>query len=63
MSARQCATLPRKMTLGNKMPAPMPPRRDPKTTLSVGRARFVLLPTYLHLAREGNYKFRFFFVR
>lgn len=39
MSARQCATLPRKMTLGSKLPAPMPPRRDPKTTLSVGRAR------------------------
>lgn len=27
------------MTLGSKLPAPMPPRRDPKTTLSVGRAR------------------------
>ncbi|XP_055314344.1 SH3 and multiple ankyrin repeat domains protein 2 isoform X6 [Sitodiplosis mosellana] len=39
MNARQCATLPRKMTLGGKLPAPMPPRRDPKTTLSVGRAR------------------------
>ncbi|KAJ6646032.1 SH3 and multiple ankyrin repeat domains protein 3 [Pseudolycoriella hygida] len=37
-SGRQCATLPRKMPFG-KMPAPMPPRRDPKTTLSVGRAR------------------------
>lgn len=42
--ARQYATLPRKMTnsqsgtLG-RSPAPMPPRRDPKTTLSVGRAR------------------------
>lgn len=38
---RQCATLPRKMPVGmmGKMPAPMPPRRDPKTTLSVGRAR------------------------
>lgn len=35
---RQCATLPRKMG-GGRMPAPMPPRRDPKTTLSVGRAR------------------------
>lgn len=44
---RQCATLPRKLpnsqsgnlgTLG-KARAPMPPRRDPKTTLSVGRAR------------------------
>lgn len=38
MVRRQCATLPRKMN-GNKLPAPMPPRRDPKTTLSVGRAR------------------------
>lgn len=27
------------MTVGSKLPAPMPPRRDPKTTLSVGRAR------------------------
>lgn len=25
--------------MGSKLPAPMPPRRDPKTTLSVGRAR------------------------
>lgn len=25
--------------LGGKLPAPLPPRRDPKTTLSVGRAR------------------------
>lgn len=39
MASRQCATLPRKMTSGSKLPAPMPPRRDPKTTLSVGRAR------------------------
>ncbi|XP_055626213.1 protein shank isoform X5 [Toxorhynchites rutilus septentrionalis] len=44
-SARQCSTLPRRMNggpaglAGCKMPAPMPPRRDPKTTLSVGRAR------------------------
>ncbi|XP_054741154.1 SH3 and multiple ankyrin repeat domains protein 1 isoform X7 [Anastrepha obliqua] len=51
-SHRQCATLPRKMSVGpgnavagsvgggsGRMPAPMPPRRDPKTTLSVGRAR------------------------
>ncbi|KAL6438065.1 hypothetical protein ACFW04_004368 [Cataglyphis niger] len=43
---RQYATLPRKGnnnvviggTLG-RSPAPVPPRRDPKTTLSVGRAR------------------------
>lgn len=42
LSARQCATLPRKMPVngnGGKLPAPTPPRRDPKTTLSVGRAR------------------------
>lgn len=39
MNGRQCATLPRKMASGTKLPAPMPPRRDPKTTLSVGRAR------------------------
>ncbi|XP_017471732.1 PREDICTED: uncharacterized protein LOC108362982 isoform X8 [Rhagoletis zephyria] len=51
-SHRQCATLPRKMSMGpgsaatasigtgsGRMPAPLPPRRDPKTTLSVGRAR------------------------
>uniref|UniRef100_A0A1A9WV00 SH3 and multiple ankyrin repeat domains protein 3 n=1 Tax=Glossina brevipalpis TaxID=37001 RepID=A0A1A9WV00_9MUSC len=46
-SHRQCATLPRKMSLGpnastggsGSRPAPLPPRRDPKTTLSVGRAR------------------------
>lgn len=48
-SHRQCATLPRKMSLGPNAaaaaaerqgrPAPLPPRRDPKTTLSVGRAR------------------------
>ncbi|GAB6022714.1 hypothetical protein CHUAL_006810 [Chamberlinius hualienensis] len=34
---RQCATLPRKVSRGK--PAPAPPRRDPRTTLSVGRAR------------------------
>lgn len=40
LSSRQCATLPRKMPVGMiRSPAPMPPRRDPKTTLSVGRAR------------------------
>lgn len=38
-NARQCSTLPRRMSGPNKMPAPAPPRRDPKTTLSVGRAR------------------------
>ncbi|KAJ9601176.1 hypothetical protein L9F63_000644, partial [Diploptera punctata] len=40
---RQYATLPRKMTNSTttmgRSPAPLPPRRDPKTTLSVGRAR------------------------
>lgn len=38
MPSRQCATLPRKFN-ATRQPAPMPPRRDPKTTLSVGRAR------------------------
>ncbi|KAH8031670.1 hypothetical protein HPB51_019799 [Rhipicephalus microplus] len=33
---RQCATLPRKLSAKK---APAPPKRDPKTTLSVGRAR------------------------
>lgn len=37
MAGRQCATLPRKL-MRNKA-APAPPRRDPRTTLSVGRAR------------------------
>lgn len=41
--SRQYATLPRKMSnanvLGRSNQAPLPPRRDPKTTLSVGRAR------------------------
>ncbi|CAG9820115.1 unnamed protein product, partial [Phaedon cochleariae] len=38
---RQFATLPRKMGDGaaGRAQAPAPPRRDPKTTLSVGRAR------------------------
>ncbi|KAL3266685.1 hypothetical protein HHI36_010847 [Cryptolaemus montrouzieri] len=41
---RQYATLPRKVggnqgTMNRSMQAPLPPRRDPKTTLSVGRAR------------------------
>lgn len=40
----QFATLPRRLMQnggvgGGKMPAPAPPQRDPKTTLSVGRAR------------------------
>uniref|UniRef100_T1J5G2 SH3 and multiple ankyrin repeat domains protein 3 n=1 Tax=Strigamia maritima TaxID=126957 RepID=T1J5G2_STRMM len=34
---RQCSTLPRKLMRGKAAPAP--PRRDPRTTLSVGRAR------------------------
>lgn len=43
-STRQVSTLPRKMgglsgTLGRSAQAPLPPRRDPKTTLSIGRAR------------------------
>lgn len=41
--SRQYATLPRKMSnpgsIGRSPQAPLPPRRDPKTTLSVGRAR------------------------
>ncbi|XP_059486375.1 SH3 and multiple ankyrin repeat domains protein 3 isoform X3 [Neocloeon triangulifer] len=39
LPSRQCATLPRKLNAQNRNPAPLPPRRDPKTTLSVGRAR------------------------
>ncbi|XP_050299249.1 protein shank isoform X2 [Anthonomus grandis grandis] len=43
-NSRQFSTLPRKMggmggTLGRSAQAPLPPRRDPKTTLSIGRAR------------------------
>ncbi|CRK95072.1 CLUMA_CG008550, isoform A [Clunio marinus] len=38
-NSRQCSTLPRRMSGPGKLPAPAPPRRDPKTTLSVGRAR------------------------
>ncbi|XP_014240790.1 SH3 and multiple ankyrin repeat domains protein 3 isoform X2 [Cimex lectularius] len=39
---RHYSTLPRKLTgtaTVGRSPAPLPPRRDPKTTLSVGRAR------------------------
>ncbi|XP_018896810.2 SH3 and multiple ankyrin repeat domains protein 3 isoform X1 [Bemisia tabaci] len=40
---RQYATLPRKLnnfaTLGRSTAAPLPPRRNPKTTLSIGKAR------------------------
>lgn len=44
---RQCATLPRKLnyqygnfgSVSRAVHAPLPPRRDPKTTLTVGRAR------------------------
>lgn len=38
-AASQFATLPRRMMQNGKMAAPAPPQRDPKTTLSVGRAR------------------------
>ncbi|XP_030754928.1 SH3 and multiple ankyrin repeat domains protein 3 isoform X6 [Sitophilus oryzae] len=43
-ATRQFSTLPRKMgaasnALGRSSQAPLPPRRDPKTTLSIGRAR------------------------
>lgn len=58
MNARQCATLPRKMTLGGKLPAPMPPRRDPKTTLSVGRARAKSMVAGL----EGGNHFFFIYI-
>ncbi|XP_044748031.1 SH3 and multiple ankyrin repeat domains protein 3 isoform X7 [Coccinella septempunctata] len=42
--SRQYATLPRKVggnqgIMNRSLQAPLPPRRDPKTTLSVGRAR------------------------
>lgn len=37
--SRLCATLPRKLPNGQSSGPPLPPRRDPKTTLSVGRAR------------------------
>ncbi|XP_066154300.1 SH3 and multiple ankyrin repeat domains protein 2 isoform X7 [Euwallacea fornicatus] len=42
--SRQFSTLPRKMggvvgSIGRPAQAPLPPRRDPKTTLSIGRAR------------------------
>lgn len=37
--ASHFATLPRRIMQNGKMPAPAPPQRDPKTTLSVGRAR------------------------
>lgn len=38
-AANHFATLPRRLMQNGKMPAPAPPQRDPKTTLSVGRAR------------------------
>ncbi|XP_045478801.1 SH3 and multiple ankyrin repeat domains protein 3 isoform X12 [Harmonia axyridis] len=43
-NSRQYATLPRKIggnqgIMNRSLQAPLPPRRDPKTTLSVGRAR------------------------
>lgn len=37
--SRMCATLPRKLPNLQANGPPLPPRRDPKTTLSVGRAR------------------------
>ncbi|XP_071056645.1 SH3 and multiple ankyrin repeat domains protein 2 isoform X3 [Onthophagus taurus] len=60
--SRQYATLPRKLhntnnncgTLGRSQ-APLPPRRDPKTTLSVGRARAKSLVAGLEAAdKEEN---------
>ncbi|XP_044255873.1 SH3 and multiple ankyrin repeat domains protein 3 isoform X3 [Tribolium madens] len=46
--SRQYATLPRKM--GTQ--APLPPRRDPKTTLSVGRARAKSMVAGLEIEKE-----------
>lgn len=46
------------MTLGGKLPAPMPPRRDPKTTLSVGRARAKSMVAGLE---GGNFLFNHLF--
>lgn len=56
--ARQYATLPRKASgaPGGRSPAPAPPRRDPRTTLSVGRARAKSM-----VAGLGMYK-RYFIV-
>lgn len=42
MGSRQCSTLPRRLSgpgYAGRMQAPKPPTRDPRTTLSVGRAR------------------------
>ncbi|XP_017769648.1 PREDICTED: SH3 and multiple ankyrin repeat domains protein 3 isoform X2 [Nicrophorus vespilloides] len=56
--SRQYATLPRKLgnstntgTLGRSQ-APLPPRRDPKTTLSVGRARAKSMVAGLEAEKE-----------
>lgn len=66
-ATRQVSTLPRKMgglggTLGRSAQAPLPPRRDPKTTLSIGRARAKSLVgglgKFFHLFRNRN-KFLF----
>ncbi|XP_054266590.1 SH3 and multiple ankyrin repeat domains protein 1-like isoform X7 [Macrosteles quadrilineatus] len=55
---RQYQTLPRKLnnnfpTLG-RAPAPLPPRRDPKTTLSVGRARAKSMVAEEEAANSGD---------
>jgi SH3/ankyrin repeat-containing protein len=60
--SRQYATLPRKMgnscgTLGRSAQAPLPPRRDPKTTLSVGRARAKSMVAGLGESRRWNPQF------
>ncbi|KAK9886959.1 hypothetical protein WA026_019217 [Henosepilachna vigintioctopunctata] len=55
--SRQYATLPRKVggnqvIVNRSMQAPLPPRRDPKTTLSVGRARAKSMVAGLEGERE-----------
>ncbi|XP_065158607.1 SH3 and multiple ankyrin repeat domains protein 3 isoform X3 [Atheta coriaria] len=56
--SRAYATLPRKMGNNNgtgtltRSQAPMPPRRDPKTTLSVGRARAKSMVAGLEAEKE-----------
>lgn len=55
-AARQYATLPRKAAGGGgRSPAPAPPRRDPRTTLSVGKARAKSM-----VAGLGNNKLLYF---
>ena len=60
--SRQFSTLPRKIsgaTVGRPPIPPLPPKRDPKTTLSVGRARarsmFNNYPEVGEWARTGGW--------